>query len=501
MREQKNFYIVILLLICSMSYSQSKYGNVWVLGITNQEQNIKGGSLLDFNDDSLSVSYLDKHMDMRGSNTSVCNTDGELMFYTNGCYVANAEHKIIKGGDSVMPGLWTEFEYCDRGGYTASNSSLALPAPCSENAYYLFMLDFYIDVTDTTSFIHSSGLLYNLIDMDLDEGKGEVIINNEFVFSDTLRRGELAATRHVNGRDWWIVVSKRNTDCFFTILLNENGPQEPVRHCTGQLWDHDSGVMKFSPDGKYLVLSKFQNGMFVHRFDNATGAIVFEEKFQFTGENFPISAGLAISPNSRFVYQSGNRKLFQYDLQADNIGLSKITVAEWDGFMNPQITNFLLSHLGPDGKIYICSFQSTYNLHVIEKPDKRGVACEVKQHHIELPSLNSVSIPNMPYYGSEPDNSPCDSLLLLDTVDDLSESEYHLVYPNPTSDYLTIELENGDKLVYMEIRDMNGKLIQAMKRAPYGNTVELDISDIDKGMYMVVVYTSRMILSRKFIKQ
>ncbi|MEL7222917.1 MAG: PKD domain-containing protein, partial [Bacteroidota bacterium] len=102
-----------------------------------------------------------------------------------------------------------------------------------------------------------------------------------------------------------------------------------------------------------------------------------------------------------------------YDLWADDIEASRITVAEWDGFADEGIfsNTFYLAQLAPNGKIYINSNNGTKHLHVINQPDSLGLACEVCQHCVELPSWNSFSMPNFPNYrlGHE-EGSPCDTL-------------------------------------------------------------------------------------------
>jgi PKD repeat protein len=50
-------------------------------------------------------------------------------------------------------------------------------------------------------------------------------------------------------------------------------------------------------------------------------------------------------------------------------------------------------------------------LHVINEPDSLGLACEVCQHCVELPSVNSFSMPNFPNYRlGHLEGSPCDTL-------------------------------------------------------------------------------------------
>lgn len=57
------------------------------------------------------------------------------------------------------------------------------------------------------------------------------------------------------------------------------------------------------------------------------------------------------------------------------------------------LLTFAAVELAPDGKIYICTAFSTPFLHVIEYPDRKGVACQLRQRAIHLPNYNNYSVP------------------------------------------------------------------------------------------------------------
>lgn len=41
---------------------------------------------------------------MEGSNTGMCDKEGNLLFYSNGCKVVNAKGEVMQNGDSINPG-------------------------------------------------------------------------------------------------------------------------------------------------------------------------------------------------------------------------------------------------------------------------------------------------------------------------------------------------------------------------------------------------------------
>ena len=497
-------FAVVVLSFCFNLSAQSKNGNNWVLGSLVEIPDFVHGTLIDFNDpDSIVVSPFTKDMDMFVTNSSMSNSDGDLIFYSNGCFIENKENEVLLGGESILPGQFTDSGSCEVSGYTIINATVSLPAPCHEDLYYVFNLDFFRDLLDPDGSIVSTGLLYNVIDIDRDGGNGEVIVNNEFAFQDTLKIGAIAATRHANGRDWWIVVQEFSSGgCFYSVLLNENGLQEPVKSCTGFSWVSGTGVAKFSPDGDYYALSNFQNGLNVFYFDNSSGVLKLKETVEFVDEYFPRHGGLSISPNSKFVYISAGDKLFQYQIDASIVADTKELVAVWDGTFNPQSTRFSLSALAPDGRIYIATPASSYSLSVIEDPDKKGTACNVNQHSLELPVNNSTSVPNNPYYGAEPDNSPCDSLLALSFIDETELVMPHItIFPNPALDEIVIEFDLDIKIESLLIRDVTG---QVLDRKYYSGqilrTIDLDISALPPGTYISSIQTGNGSENIKFIK-
>jgi hypothetical protein len=58
------------------------------------------------------------------------------------------------------------------------------------------------------------------------------------------------------------------------------------------------------------------------------------------------------------------------------------------------------------------------------------------------------------------------------------------VYPNPTTDFVTVEAED---LQSVTLYDINGKTLSSM--AAKGNSVRLDVSDLKAGVYIISAKT------------
>jgi len=68
------------------------------------------------------------------------------------------------------------------------------------------------------------------------------------------------------------------------------------------------------------------------------------------------------------------------------------------------------------------------------------------------------------------------------------------IYPNPAADFLTIK--STEKIKSTEIFDMNGRSI-----AKFGNTQNLDVRTLDKGIYVIKISTENGVNQQKFIKK
>lgn len=460
--------------------SQERRDYQWILGGSSD----RDGILMNYNFSPVSISYQRKKMRMEGSNTSMCDAGGNLLFYSNGCFIANAVHEAMQNGEGINPGLIEDL-YCPVGGNPLPQTVISLPAPGSDSLYYVFNLDLDDPYFMTPFFgVAPERLFYQLIDMTQDSGLGAVILKNQVAVRDTFARGTLQAVQHANGIDWWVVAPKSHTNCYFMVLVTAEGVQPGILKCGGMAWnDSDAGQAVFSPDANKYIRFNYQNGLNILDFDNETGAFSSPIRIDFPNDTFPTTAGVAVSPNSRYLYATARTKVYQFDLQAPDIEASKTVVAEYDGFVNPYPTIFNLAALAPDGKIYIASTSSTLNLHVIHKPDCPGLICELEQHGIDLPSYNFVSIPNFPHYRNQPTGIDCDSVIISShAVPNPLEAR---VYPNPVSEYLTVEIAGFDKKLDFEVYDLLGRKVQAQPLRAIVNRIE--IAKLHRGQYFYIV--------------
>lgn len=66
-------------------------------------------------------------------------------------------------------------------------------------------------------------LLYSIVEYNSSNPLGSVIKRRVSLVKDTLDDACLTATKHANGRDWWVIVSEGNNIGYYIFLLTKYG--------------------------------------------------------------------------------------------------------------------------------------------------------------------------------------------------------------------------------------------------------------------------------------
>ena len=298
------------------------------------------------------------------------NKQGQLLFYTNGGTVFNRKHLPMPNGRKLM------------GGQESTQGVLIVPDPGSGNVFYVFTTDFQG---------RSGGMRYSVVDMTRDNGLGDVPRANMLLISPVAEK--LAAVRHQNGRDVWVVGHRWNSNAFVAYLVTADGVQtKPILSNVGTMHAGPGrnaiGCMKFSPDGTKLAAAIWResNKFEVFDFDRATGLVSKPRQFGPYEEAY----GVEFSPDGTKLYGTNNgtgggaAQIWQFDLKTDKatkIGDSK----------NRKIGAL---QRGPDGKIYVAREDNPF-LGVIQNPNAAGLACQYKDDGLSLGGKRSkFGLPN-----------------------------------------------------------------------------------------------------------
>ncbi len=301
--------------------------------------------------------------------SSICDENGDLLFYTNGNKVWNKNHDLMQNGDSL------------NGSQLVNQNSVIVPKPLCDSLYYLFTINDYDSLR---------GFNYSVININKDFGRGKIVEKNISVSKNLLEK--IAAVNHCNSVDYWVVTHGYSNN-FYVYLLSEDGfNTDTVKSKTGTAPKSDIGYLKVSPAGNKIVLPVNKDSILAEIFDfnNKTGKVYNPVKILAHQEN-TYCYGIEFSPDGDFLYvNTGGKKyeLFQYDLKnKDQAGLNASAVKIAGG-------NNYAMQLAPDGKIYIAK-ENRPSIAVINYPSRKGEDCEYVESAINFTSGNSLmGLPN-----------------------------------------------------------------------------------------------------------
>jgi PKD repeat protein len=408
--------IIFLFFFISANLSAQFYDNHWMVGYAGGEASSLtdsfGVSILSFFDAELQIEnnqVIDLNFD--SSSSSLSDFEGNLLLYSNNIEIRNSDDQVIDNGFLVQNGTPEK---------NLPQSFVYLPFNFMQLVHYVQMN--YSDGFPRMGQNFSSSLVKT-------SGTIGIYEQLENVIPDSLSTGELTACRHANGRDWWVLVAVSNKPFIYSVLLSPDGVTVTDTIEVAYNLEDGLGQSVFSPNGKHFIRVNLVGGpnvadfLDVFDFDRSTGQLSNHRQTTI-GDNAG-SGGAAVSQSSQFLYVSHSNHVYQYDLWAEDVFATEDTVATYDGYLDLGFfsTRFYLAQLAPDGKIYLNSPSGVQTLHVIESPDEKGEACDVRQHSIALPNFNSFALANHPNYRLGPiDGSPVDTL----GIDNLPRAYYRI---------------------------------------------------------------------------
>jgi gliding motility-associated-like protein len=297
---------------------------------------------------------------------SICDINGNLLFFTNGLDVWNANRVRMPNGFGLF-------------GNSSSSQVLIIPKPSDCNIYYIFTMPAQ-NFTDPFS--------YTIVDMSLNGGLGDVSSKNILLRTGITER--ITGTLKSNGIDYWVVTQEFGSNAFLSYSITATGvnPTPVVSNAgIGSLNVMDVlGYMKISGDGSKLATActygHARSQLF--DFDNSTGIV--SNAILLNSDN--VAYGVEFSPdNSRLYFATANTPFIitQYNLLAGNaaaIANSGIQI------VNQYIINGVAQYggalqLGPDNKIYANRLTKAF-LDVIDQPNSLGAACNYTFSAIDL---------------------------------------------------------------------------------------------------------------------
>ncbi|MDB5283725.1 MAG: Protein of unknown function precursor [Bacteroidota bacterium] len=292
---------------------------------------------------------------------SISDSLGNLLFYSNGQQAWNRNHVIMPNGNGLL------------GHTSGGQAATIIRKPGSSNLYYLFTM---------TGFANSDGFRYNLVDMTLNGGLGDIVTGQKNIRLATPTCEAVVPAKDSNGRDAWIIVHPYNTSHFYSYHITSAGiDTTPVISTVGMYRggsdpDNATGQITIDAAFHHIAYASYLGGSFeLFDFNNATG--VLSNAMTFTGQVKPW--GIEISPDGSKLYLAGwtTQYVSQFDLSTYTqpaIAASVVNVGNVTGPGGPYYTGYM--QRAPDGKIYIAVYMDDY-LAVINNPNVAGVNCNL----------------------------------------------------------------------------------------------------------------------------
>ena len=135
---------------------------------------------------------------------------------------------------------------------------------------------------------------------------------------------------------------------------------------------------------------------------------------------------------------------------------------------------------------------------MINEPDSLGLACDLVQHGITLPTYWKNSLPNHPNYHLGPlVGSPCDTLNLA-----IAEQDVRLnlsLYPNPNAGSFSLSFAPQQGAGVVEVFDVNGRVVHSQAVAPWSQLKRMELAGLSAGVYQCRLRFGQAVATKRFV--
>jgi gliding motility-associated-like protein len=400
--NQMKFFLILFFSINTFLLFAQRETAIWYFG---------NGAGLDFNSGN-PIALNDSTMNTIEGCSTISDSDGNLLFYTDGTTVYNRNHLVMLNGNGLL------------GNASSTCSSIVIPYPQHENQYYVFTVH-------TSDYFYSlaQGLNYSIVDMSLDSGLGGIIPSSKNTNLLPITSEKLTATRTADGSAYWVISHFENK--FYAYMLTNSGLSTPViseldpfvELISTTIFNTDvvnmRGYVKVNLQGNKLAIAHFSDNktdefigvtdanlargqaysrggrLFVYDFDNSTGQVTNGQDLEIDNAS---PYGLEFSPNGRFLYvemdymepdyipgvhlvKINEGLVAQYDLLSSDIVASRDDI--YHATLGDEVQMRGALQLAYDGKIYHTR-RSYGALSVINNPDELSVDAAYQHAAINL---------------------------------------------------------------------------------------------------------------------
>lgn len=389
--KMKNcIYILIIIITCNL-IAQKEYLNIE--GAMFQNYNFKNNlqyPQISFNE-TLANIYLKSEISNRYKYKpqfvgSICNSNGDKLFYTNGRHLFNAKNELIYKNNSffnVDPANQLRFQDY---GYILSDSSggdftQIVKAPGCNNHYYVFYTSLNFDYVPFKRYTLVRGWSLYYYKFDFTNDKFTLITKPKQLADSIIPAFGIAKAQ--NNIDIWILTRKLLEHKFSNFKIEDNDinttPVEtklskkiaylnPINYNVRDVFE--SFIFLLSPNSKYFNVTTSKDINMIYKFDNKTGSI----KDLYISEEY--KDNMIFSPNSQnLILQLTNKYGTSYlplllsQINIKDIESGNFTFKDIEKLKDSSvIRNLNRKYLGPYNQLcYTTNNTNSYYNHSISR--------------------------------------------------------------------------------------------------------------------------------------
>ena len=330
---------------------------------------------------------------------SISDVNGNLLFFSDGMTIWNRNKAVMTNGTGLT------------GNPSSAQSGIIFPYPYSPTKYIAVTLGQY----------NQNNLSYSVIDMSQSGELGAVdnTYKNILLTGQSGILGEsVAAVRHTNRNDFWIVAIGRSTTApsYLNVWKVTSAGVQAARHSVTIVNSTTTptapgGYIKFTSDGQHFVWVDFGNLFFAYGDFNPTTGIFSNVRIRTGALNTTVPNGLGygvdFSASGKYLYLTyapGSMNTSQvsglhvYNFEALLATTTPNTVNPIKTVSNPlSLSDGVTDHFGsiqtgPDGRMYIPRFNST-GIFVIDNPEN-PTSLKIYKINGILPGRGAWGLPN-----------------------------------------------------------------------------------------------------------
>lgn len=464
-------------------FGQNKRANHWFFGY-------QAG--IDFSTGIPIADTTGKMESIEGS-SSISDTSGNLLFYTNGEKVWNKNNIIMPNGYELY------------GNQSSNQSSLIVPAPSSNSLYYLF-------TTDALTY-HTR---YSIIDMNLNNNLGDITSDKNILLHSSGTE-ELAGTMHCNARDYWVISRQNIEDTlkFLSYLIDDQGINTPIitkLNFNNTSWN-TVGSITLSQDGSTVCFSSLGSSIYIFDFNTQSGELVFRDSISTNQYPNHYVYSNALSPDASKLYTTswwspgGYSYLSQFDLNSADITASRVILDSVDFTSgSPNGYGFIGQvRLAPDQRIYVSRWNqdntfiinpntnySIDSLDVIHSPNIAGISCDFQRNFLYLNHRpTEIGLPNFISNFCSLKLPVNDCTTNVHELNSFIESSF---YPNPFTNQTTLSIDNVPENLSLNIYNSIGQIVRQIDNLSESKTI-ISRDNLEEGIYFFQIKQNNQIIS------